>query len=307
MAESKINSSRSVGVELGRSSMTAVCIGRDGTVFDKKDAEISFRESAVKQMSELLSEFTKACRPFEHLGIAVPGLVSSDGRTVKYCSHIPELSGMDLAAEVEAGTGIRAIIENDANAGGYGEFVAGAGRDAENLFYATLGSGVGGALIFKGALWRGAAGFAGEFGYFTIDSDGTRLEDVASTPNIIRRTRSRFHQDNTSSLVELDEAAITLDDIVAAAVADDDLARLMLERTGTFVGTAIASVIDLLNIEMIVIGGEVMEADHIVLNAAIERARELAYSPSFDSTEIIKGELGNNAAAIGAGLLAFSA
>jgi predicted NBD/HSP70 family sugar kinase len=127
-----------------------------------------------------------------------------------------------------------------------------------------------------------------------------RLEDVASAPNIIRRTRSRFNRDSTSSLNKMEEESITLAAIISAAAVDDDFAQIMLERTGTYVGMAIASVINLLNIEKIVVGGEIMQAKHVVLNAIIERARELSFEPSFASTSIVEGELGMNAAAIGA-------
>ena len=167
----------------------------------------------------------------------------------------------------------------------------------------TLGEGVGGAFVFNGELWRGASGFAGEFGYVPINSEGMRLEEVASSPNIIRRTQSRFHQDSTSSLNKLAEEDITISAIIAAAAADDDFAQMMLERTGVYVGTAIATVINLLNIERIVVGGEIMEAKQLVLDAIIERARELSFAPSFNAASIVEGELGEYAAAAGAALL----
>ena len=90
---------------------------------------------------------------------------------------------------------------------------------------------------------------------------------------------------------------------LGAAVADDDFARLMLERTGNYVGTAIASVINLLNIATVVIGGPTMLAGNVMLNAIIRSARELSFSPSFESTLILAGELGELSAASGAALL----
>ncbi len=78
----------------------------------------------------------------------------------------------------------------------------------------------------------------------------------------------------------------------------------MLERTGSYVGTAIANVINLLNVECIVIGGEITKAGDIVIDAISARARELAFSRAFDKTIIRSGELGENAAAIGAALIA---
>ncbi len=130
-----------------------------------------------------------------------------------------------------------------------------------------------------------------------------RLEDVASAANIVRRTRSRFHQDSTSSLNRIPEEKITLADVVQAAKNQDDFSRMMLERTGTYVGAAVAGVINLLNIERIVVGGEIMQAEHLVLDSIIRRAGELSFTPSFKGTEIVTGELGESAAAVGVALL----
>lgn len=217
---------------------------------------------------------------------------------------MPEHSDSDIVREIRSAAGVDVVIENDANAAAYGEFKLGAGRGSRNLFYITLGEGVGGAFIFDGEIWRGAAGFAGEFGYVPIDAEGTRLEDFASRANIVRRVKSRIHQDNTSSLNNIGEDEITLDAIISAAKKDDDFAQMMLKRTGTYVGSAVASVINLLNIERIVIGGEIMTAKHLVADAIIQRCKELSFRPSFDSTKIVEGKLGENAAAIGAALLA---
>jgi glucokinase len=209
-----------------------------------------------------------------------------------------------LAADIEKSTGVRVLVENDANAAAYGELKLGAGRGSSNMFYATLGVGVGGALILNNQIWRGVSGFAGEFGYVAVNSDGMRLEDVASAANIVRRTRTRFNRDSTSSLNKLEEEQISIHKIVEAAENGDDFAGLMLERTGSYVGTAIATVINLLNIEKVVIGGEIMHAGHLVLDSVIRRARELSFGPSFEIADIASGELGESAAAAGVALIA---
>lgn len=307
MGEQQDTAKNCVGVEVSNTSLTAVCLGPDGQITASAQADVVHTSTSSSQVIEFISSLKGTFGDFDCIGVAVPGLVASGGKTVAYSTRIPEHSGLDLAAAIQSATGKRALIENDANAAAYGEYILGAGRGSRNIFYATLGAGVGGAFIFGGKIWRGAAGFAGEFGYVPINSEGMRLEEVASSSNIIRRTRSRFHQDSTSSLVELDENLLTIHDIVQAAVAEDDFAKLMLERTGIYVGTAIASVINLLNIEKIVIGGEIMQARHIVLDALVGRARELSFRPSFESTQILAGELGHNASAAGAALLASGA
>lgn len=304
MADTPNQSQSYVGVEISKTSLHGVCLDAKKEIAATKVERIDESRSTIDQTVDFIASLEKVFGNFDRLGMAVPGLVDQKAQKIVYSAQIKEHSGMGLAARIFEDSGKKARIENDANAAAYGEFRLGAGRGSDDMFYATLGDGIGGSIIIGGQIWRGGAGFAGEFGYFTINSDGMRLEDVASAVNIVRRTRSRFHQDSTSSLVEMDENTISIADIVTAAESEDDFARLMLQRTGTYVGTAIAAVINLLNIEKIVIGGEIMQAGEIVLTSIVERANELAFGPSFKSTSIVAGELGSDAAAAGAALLA---
>lgn len=295
----------SVGVSISPSSYTAAKIDKGGELVESRTVvSKETLEHPVAGLVELISSFQAKYPEISVIGVAAPGLINRTVGTVAYSANIPEHSSLNLKDLIKEATGLEAIIENDANAAAYGELILGAGRGASDMFYATIGEGVGGAFVINGKLWHGSSGYAGEFGYVTVNSEGMRLEDVASSTNIVRRTRNRFNRDSTSSLARLSEEEITLAEIVKAAEDDDDFARLMLERTGLYVGSAIASVINLLNIETIVVGGEIMESHHIVLDAIIERAREFSFARSFEKTRILAGELGSNAAAIGAALIA---
>jgi glucokinase len=300
MAEAK----NRVGVEASISALTAVALGPDSTVTASRREKVDRARDAIEQLSDFIESLKESFGPFDRVGIALPGLIHLDRNRVAFSTHIPDHSDVDLGAEVRSATGVEPVVENDANAAAYGEYLLGSGRGARSMFYVTLGNGVGGAFILNGEIWRGISGFAGEFGSVAINSDGMRLEDVASSANIVRRTRTRFNRDSTSSLNRFAEQAITLEEIVEAADRGDDFAALMLQRTGSYVGLGIASVINLLNIERVVIGGEIMKAQHLVLDAVIGRARELSFGPSFEKTEIVSGTLGENASAIGAALLA---
>lgn len=294
---------RRIGIEVSRTAITSAVVDGSGSVVDTRTEAISVGADVAAQLASTAKALQSEFAPVTSLGLALPGLVDRSTRRVAYSANVPAHSETDLLSAIKEATGLDAAFENDANAAAYAEAKLGAGRGSKDLFYATLGDGVGGAFIFGGEIWRGASGFAGEFGYVTINSEGARLEDVASSANIIRRTRSRFMQDSTSSLNKLSEEQIGLPEIIEAAANADDFAQLMLERTGTYVGTGIATVINLLNVELVVVGGEIMQAKHLVLDAIIDRAREFAFKPAFDSTTIVEGELGTAAAAIGAALL----
>jgi glucokinase len=306
MSEGVVQTEKTVGVEVTTSAFKSVCLDAAGNIINSYTAPMIRGDDTAPQIVAFIRELLVKYGDFDRIGITVPGLINRNTRRVAFSAAFPEHQEIDLLTELEKVTKLKILIENDANAAAFGEYMLGAGRGSRSMFYVTLGAGVGGAFIFDGKIWHGTNGFAGEFGYLAIDEDGTRLEEVASATNIIRRTRSRFHQDSTSSLGKLPEAEITVADVVREARDGDDFAQLMLERTGGYVGTAIAGVINLLNIEKIVIGGEVMQAEDVVLDAIVERARRLSFKPSFQTTQIVVSELGTNATAVGVALLSKS-
>ncbi len=304
MAEMNEDGPGYAGISVSAEALNAVLTTAKGEVLRSVNVRMEGSEGISAQISDFINALKDDLGPLESIGVAVPGLISKETGRVEFSARIPEHSQINLKAELESDTGLAILIENDANAAAFAEFIAGAGRGASDLFYLTLGDGVGGGLILNGKIWHGAYGFAGEVGYLLVNEEGIRLEEMASSPNIVRRTQNRFRQDSTSELSKLEEDQITIAAILDAAEKDDDLAKLMLERTGNYVGAAVAGVINLLNIEKVVIGGDIMQVGDHVLAAAIARAKELSFAPSFDRTSITAGELGGNAAAIGAAFLA---
>ncbi|MBX7172612.1 MAG: ROK family protein [Pyrinomonadaceae bacterium] len=295
------NTEKFVGVEVSSKYLRAVCLNSASEVIDLHENPLNQEVGIVSQIIQFIEELKDKFGSFKKAGVAVSGLVDRRKNRVVLSTQVP--TDIDLANEIKSATDVTVFLENDANSGGYGEYVQGAGRGNRDMFYVLLGDGVGGAIIFDGKLWRGNAGFAGEFGHLAINSEGKRIEEVASNQGIIARTLNRFHQDRTSSLYSLGEERITVSDIVREALNGDDFAQMMLERTGMFLGKAIGSVINLLNIEKIVVGGEIMEASETVLKGINESAREFAFSESYESTQIVAGELGDKAVAIGVALL----
>ncbi|HQZ83211.1 MAG TPA: ROK family protein [Pyrinomonadaceae bacterium] len=279
-------------------SVAGKAVGRSGA------ASIAYTSPVIEQLAAFIERCRAEFGTASRVGVSVPALVSPGGRVVEYSSHIAEFSGVDLAAALGDKEGSSIFVFNDANAAAWAEYQIGAGNGARDLFYATLGTGVGGAFILNGEIWMGHGGYAGEFGYVPVREGGDRLEDIASSANIIRRTRSRVNQDSTSSLGEVPEGQLTISMIVEAAKAGDDFSQLMLDRTGNYVGIAVASVINLLNIERVIIGGEIMEAGELILDPIIETARKRSFLPAFETTRILPGKLGDDAAAIGAAMLA---
>src|SRR5688572_6635660 len=301
-----------IGINVSGSHARAALVDNAGQVIIRRDIDIT-AENIVAQLAEVASELRSSGGNVAAIGVAIPGLVNRQTDRVVVARDLPSTTVENLHGELMRATGLRVEIENDANAEAYGEYKAGAGMGSRNLFYMMIGNGIGCAIILDGKLWTGASGFAGEVGHITIDTEGLEcvcgntgcLETVASAPSIVRRARERLNRDSTSSLSRLGlNKNFTADDIAHAANEGDDFALMMIERTGKYIGTGVATVINLLNIERIVLGGGVMDAGALILNPIIQEVKRRAFLRCFEATEIVAAKLGPDAAPIGVALLA---
>jgi glucokinase len=301
-----------IGVDLSGATMHAALVTEDGRVLERREAALE-RDVVERQVAQTVAELRDVSPNITALGVGIPGLVNPRTDRVVISPDLPSVVRGDIHAELTKATGLTVELWNDANAAAYGEYKVGAGRGSRDMFYVTIGTGIGGAIILGGNLWLGATGFAGEFGHITIDAEGIEcvcgntgcLETVASAPNIVRRANERLYRDSTSSLSKLAmNKDFTAADIAREAKSGDDFAMLMIERTGKYIGAAVASVINLLNIERIVLGGGVMEAGDLILNPIIRESGRRSFQPCFEATQIVLAELGADAVAIGAAMLA---
>jgi glucokinase len=309
-----------IGIDLGGTTLKAALVSPTGEIIHetRSDTELRNPEALFKQVIETaltLRDHKDAQGQVAGIGIGIPGLVNRKTNRIEVMPNLPALSEIDITGELSNKTGLPVILDNDANTAAYGELQVGAARGRKEVFFITLGTGIGAGLVINGQIYRGAAGFAGEFGHMTIDPEGIEcacgnigcLETIASGPNIVRRTRERLFRDRTSSLSRLAiprDREFTAEDIAHAAREGDEMAQVMMERTGMFLGIALAAVVNLLNVEMVVMGGGVMDAGDLILKPTIKETRRRAFPPSFNSCEIVIAKLGATAGMIGAALMA---
>ena len=301
-----------IGINISGTQARAALVDSEGSVIEGRFGEVAPKQ-LVQELAAMVEDLRKQNVEVGAIGVAIPGLVNRQTDRVIAARDLPATIVGDLHGDLTRATGLRVELENDANAAAYGEFKVGAGHGARSLFYMMIGNGIGGAIILDGKLWTGASGFAGEVGHVTIDAEGLQcvcgntgcLETVASAPSIVRRARERLNRDSTSSLSRLAlNKTFTAEDIAHQANEGDDFALMMIERTGKYIGTGVASVINLLNIERIVLGGGVMDAGSLILNPIIQEVKRRAFQPCFEATEIVAANLGLDGAPIGPALLA---
>jgi glucokinase len=303
---------RYVGIDLSGPVLRAALVDQNGQIEERREAKTEV-DQILNQVAQVVANLRGNSPRIEAVGIAIPGLVNRNTDRVVVSRDLPSTVREDMHVEFMKASGARVEIENDANAAAYGEYKVGAGRGSRDMFYITIGEGIGGAIILDGKLWTGASGFAGEFGHITIDAEGIEcecgntgcLETLASAPSIVRRANDRLYRDGTSSLSKLAiNKNFTADDVAHEAKNGDDFSMMMIERTGRYIGIGVASVLNLLNIERVVLGGGVMDAGELILNPIIHEARRRAFQPCFEATQIVAATLGPDAASIGVAMLA---
>ena len=301
-----------IGINPSGPKLRAAIVSANGQVLERRETALSAAK-LVEQVTHLVTELRTINPQIAAVGVAIPGLVNRQTDRVIASRDLPSTVRENLHADLMQATGLRVELENDANAAAYGEYKVGAGRGSRDMFYVTIGEGIGGAIILDGKLWTGASGFAGEFGHITIDTEGIEcecgntgcLETIASGPSIVRRANERLYRDGTSSLSKLAiNKNFTAVDVAHEANNGDDFSLMMIERTGKFIGTGVASVLNLLNIERVVLGGGVMDAGDLILKPIIQEAKRRAFQPCFEATTIVAASLGVDAVLIGAAMLA---
>lgn len=309
-----------IGVDLGSHSIRTGAIDVDGTVLDFHREPYPASEAAggralADRLLESIASMVEAHAGrslIGAIGVGFPGLVQQQTRRIVNLPHAPSLVHLDLHEEINRAFGLPVHFENNASAAAYAEMCCGVARSAHDWLYLHIGAGVGAGLVLGGQLYHGKSGFAGEIGHINIDPEGINcscgsigcLETIASTPNIVRRTRERLKRDRTSSLSRLGAmGGFAYEDIVGAARDGDDLAIMMMERTGRSIGRALAGVINLLNLSLIAIGG-MPEARLLLVSAIDAEMRRRAFDEAYADCRVTAAELGPEAGVIGAALLA---
>jgi glucokinase len=229
--------------------------------------------------------------------------------------NLPTWQNVKLRSIARRTMGVPAIIDNDATAAAYGEFVAGAGRGCSSFICITLGTGVGGGVILNGEVLRGAHNFAGEIGHMTIDQDGPRcscgnrgcLEAFLGTKGLLRLARKKLKTRRGKILgttISANSRALTPRAITEAALAGDRVAIAILDEAAAHLGCGIASVVNIFDPEVVAIGGGVSGAFQCMEKRVNEVVYRRAYIAAANKVRITRAHLGNDATAVGAAMMA---
>lgn len=242
------------------------------------------------------------------VGIGSPGPLDTKRGIIYEAPNLPGWENLALAEEVARRCGYKVFIENDANAAALAEAVAGAGKGTDCMLMLTLGTGIGGGIVIGGRVWHGADDIAAELGHVSIHYDGVLcncgvkgcVEAYASATAVVRRVREALEAGETSSLSGASE--ITCAAVFEAAAAGDALARRIVDETITYLATAIGSLINIFNPDMVVLfGGMTNAGDQLFVPLRQEVARR-CFPVGARRCKIVRSELGDHAGVVGAAM-----
>lgn len=248
------------------------------------------------------------------VGIGVAGLVNNKNGVLREATNLPGWINVPLGAQLRKKLDLPVMVDNDANVAALGEHAFGAGRGFPHMMMVTLGTGVGAGLILDGHIFHGAHQAAGEFGHTIIEKNGRVcgcgtpgcVEAYVGTNGILRTVRELLPQYPNSSLADIAMNKLMPKDIYEQAAQGDELAKEVFARAGEALGFGLVSVVNLLDIQRVVLGGGVAAAGDFLINSAQTIVDNYRLKSSDDPVRIVQAELGDRAGLVGAASLAMT-
>jgi glucokinase len=306
--------------DLGGTHLRVATVDRNGKIYCRQMQPTPQAEKPNEIVRALIDAVHGCERQTAELGgvlsavsVVVPGTVNLAEGVVVKAPNVPCLDGFRLVAALESELDWPVVLENDANAAAIGEMWRGAGQGHRALICVTLGTGVGGGIILDGKLWRGADGSAGEIGHIGVDPFagvacmcGSRgcLEVYASATAIVRMTREARPRYPNSILHNTED--LTSAKIYQAGREGDELAIEVFRRMGVYLGIGLASLINVLNPEIVVIGGGLSNGWELFEKHMHQQVLERAFPIPARRVKIVRAQCGDDAGLLGAARLAFT-
>jgi glucokinase len=312
-----------IGVDLGGTKISAGALTADGArTFGMRSVPTQSElgaEGVVERIIgviegvilDTMNETGAKRKDFIGIGVGAPGPLDREKGIVVVA---PNLGWRDfpLSARIDSRLGLPVVLDNDANCATVGEWWLGAARGGTNVVGVTIGTGIGGGLIIEGKLYHGSSDVAGEIGHTTIDVNGRLckcgnygcLEAYASGPAIATRAREALVREDAASImpsmVDGQLERITAETVYDAAKKGDGLANELVRDTARYLGAGIATLLNVINPDVVVVAGGVTRAGETLFAPLRTEVRRRAFKAAVDAARIVPAELPGNAGVVGA-------
>lgn len=307
---------RVLGIDIGSTHVTIVLANYQAQVLAETNAPMDVRlgpESCLNRLEKIILDWlptTKvSLQDVTAAAVGVPGPVVSDTGVVGAPPIMPGWDKFPIRDWLEEHLGCPVSLGNDAELGALGEWAFGAGRGETNLAYIKVGTGIGAGFLLDGQIYRGTTGSAGEIGHITLEEDGPLcscgnrgcLEAMAGGRSLAQRAQTGVRKGRRTMLSEIGPTdSITAQDVINAARRGDLFSQQLITESGYHLGTAIAGLVNLINPEIIVVGGGVAQLGDLLLDPIRKAVKERSLLVSWQAVRISAAVLGRRSSAMGA-------
>jgi len=310
-----------LAVDLGGTNVRVAAVNPQGRILHKFNFPTeAYRgrekvvEDTLAKIKGFLAGFPKEEYEVTGAGFGIPGAIVLDRGIVSQSPNLPGWEDFDLRSQLQEGLRMPIFIENDANAFTLGEGWLGAAKGAKDFCCLTLGTGVGGGIVLNGEIWHGAQGKAGEVGHMVIDVDGPPCQcgnrgclEVFTSGSAIRRVAiEEIKRNEKTDLAERcggEIEGITAKMVYESAMGGDHLSREIFRRMGMYLGVGLTNLVNLLNVELMVIGGRVSEAFDLFVDPARRELGKRALGSMGKGVKVERARCGDDAGILGAACL----
>ncbi|MEZ5344073.1 MAG: ROK family protein [Pyrinomonadaceae bacterium] len=303
-----------VAADLGGTNLRVATVSEEGEVLFRTKKHTPRDESSAGIVNAIVASAKKCISnsgggTVRAVSIAAPATVDVEKGKIIVAPNLAALNDLNIVAELENRMGIPAILENDALAAAIGERWLGASKGKNDSVMITLGTGVGGGIIVNGEIVRGADGTAGEIGHICVEPNGFEcgcgshgcIEQYASAKALVRLAReveTEAHQFPSKKV-------LSSADIFRLGKKGHPAALEAFRLQGYYLGIVIGGLINLLNPEVIVIGGGAAAGWSLFINVLRDQVKLRAYRKPAERAKIVRAKLGDDAGILGAALLGF--
>ncbi|HUV30436.1 MAG TPA: ROK family protein [Acidobacteriota bacterium] len=310
------------GIDIGGTSIKYGLVDSQGKVLFKEHRPTMVEKGAEPLMhlvtniaESLLYHAAEEDYQVSCLGVGTPGAVEpKSGRVVGFAPNIDGWEGMKIGQILTERLNLPVLVDNDVNAMAVAESRFGAAVGYQSVVCVALGTGVGGAIILDGKLWRGSNHSAGEIGHLSINADGPAchcgnrgcVEAYCSSSAIMDRAKGKLERELTPAFKEVLNGSLdnlNIKKIFTAANRGDEVARAVIDETAKYLAVGLAGTVNLLNPEIVVIGGGIADGRGGFVESVSAEVRKRACGPATEHLRITTATLGNNAGFIGASIL----
>ncbi|MDD3810605.1 MAG: ROK family glucokinase [Erysipelotrichaceae bacterium] len=306
-----------IGIDLGGTTVKLAVLTVEGAIerqwsiiTDTSEGGINIIGDIVATLKEHLHKFQIDLKDIVGIGMGSPGQVDCKEGTVTGAYNLGWWCKQHVRSIFEDAFGLPFYLDNDANVAAMGERWKGAGAEADDIIFVTLGTGVGVGIIVDGKLVHGATACAGEIGHIVVDPGGFQctcgnrgcLETVASATGIMNLTKVELSRSQAESQLKIlaNNGKIDAKDVFDLAKSGDVLAQAIVDRFAFYLGLACGQLANTLNPRYIIIGGGVSKAGEFLKNKVEEQFSNFVLPTVKDRTELRLASLGNEAGVIGA-------